>query len=228
MSRFSGPKFRKGYTQYLQDAWSRLPWPSPGKGEPDGNSALFRSYGSQVTRVSPEPDQGITRVPIVQGAPIPLDAPKTTLYWGILAVLNQRRMLCSQPFYGPMILESVIWEWNPQAGASNAVFSLFVSDSPDTTTALAPRPSGRDVWPSSLNNGFTGPDDPGTGVIASTQGGIRYHVEHPLNMRIDLDRFFLKPSLFQTAGTLITLDGWFILRGPVDHNVIGGPRSYSR
>lgn len=224
MSRYSGPKFKLSVTDQLRAAWTRLPWPSPGKGETDGNQAIFRSYGTGVTRVSPYPDPGLTREDIDTSE---LDQSYTqNISFAILGVNNQRRMALSPLLIGPAIIESADFECNPVAGNSNAVFSIFIAETPELITTITPRPSGQDIFPTqAISAGVLAPDDI-TGILLTGQGAPRLTLSHNFDVLVPLDRFFLKPSICQTLGAQISVTGYIRVR-QLHHGIsLTGKRAY--
>lgn len=227
MSRFSGPnKFRTSITDRLRAAWSGLPWPSPGAGEADDptrNQALFRSYQTGRNRSAyPEHDPNMTRPDIetdIESVPI-------TIPFVLIAALNQRRMAVSPMILGPSIIENIELEINVAAGASNAVFSLFVSETPEIVTTITPRPSGADLFSNPIiGAGVNAPDD-STGLVITEQGAPRLLITHFLHSRINIDRFFIKPSLVQTSGTLITVAGYINVLRQVGGLTLPGSKAY--
>lgn len=218
-------KFRVSVKDQIRDLWSKLPWPSPGAGEPDDPSrglSVFRSYGTRVQNVSPDPDGLLTR------RELDLERPSATVNipFALVSALGLRRTAVSQILLGPGIVESIDFECSPVTGDSNITFSVFVSETPEATTTIAPRPSGQDIFGvQALGPGVAAPDDT-SGFLITGQNAPRLILSHPVGLHIPIDRFFLKPSVCQTAGPLISITGFISYRRLHRGLTLPGSRAY--
>lgn len=207
MSRFSersprSNKFKTGITDQIRSAWGRLPWPSPGKGEVDDPSRgldIFRSYGTKVTRVSGEPDPGLTRDPnavnqwgLAQTWPYPRGR-----QWPVtLRELGGTAIGVSDMMAGYAIVKSIQARFFVANAAPWPAYSLYVSETSENEGGNQPLsfiPAGTRIFDSLdyIVDDATAPAARDGFTLFNVTDNQRYDIMAPIR----LPEFFLKLKL---------------------------------